>query len=117
MARYEHLPLFKSVYDFSLYFYKLSKNFPRDYRYGLAQEIRDMVDDLIKQIITINNMKSKTKYFRKAELTIEIIKIKLRLLKDMEVMGLKSYEYTFKSLFSISKQLNNWKAWSLEGRS
>lgn len=34
MARYQHLPLFKSVYDLNLYFFKLSRGFPKDFKYG-----------------------------------------------------------------------------------
>ena len=39
MARYDHLPIYKSIYDLNLYFFKLAKGFPKDYKYGLAKEI------------------------------------------------------------------------------
>ena len=115
MARYDHLPVYQNVYDLNLYFFKLSRGFPKDYKYGLAQEIRSLLTELIDQIIIANNSEDKTKPLRAAILIIERIKIKERLLHDLKVMSIKSYEYFSTQLIEVSKQIEKWFIWAKKG--
>jgi len=117
MARYEHLPLFKDVYDFNLYFFKLSRGFPKDFKYGLGQEIREQTTCLLDQIVLANDSTDKEPYLKKAVSCIETIKVKIRMLKDLEILNMTSYNFTSVSLMKISKQINAWKTWSEKGRS
>jgi len=112
MARYEHLPLFKDVYDFNLHFFKLSRGFPKDIKYGLGQEVKEQTSALMDQIIIANDNTDKKQYLKKAESCIEVIKIKIRMLKDLEALNLKSYNFIFAWLVKISKQITAWKSWS-----
>jgi len=93
MARYDHLPIYKSVYELNLYFYRLSRGFAKDIKYGLAQEIRDLLENLADQIVISNNSKDKAIILEEAELLVERIKFKNRMLKDVNAESLKSYEY------------------------
>ena len=60
MARYEHLPLYRSVYDLNLYFFRLARGFPEDYKYGLAQDIGGLLTSLIDRVVKANNNKDET---------------------------------------------------------
>ena len=93
MARYDHLPIYKSVYELNLYFYRLSRGFAKDIKYGLAQEIRDLLENLADKIVISNNSKDKAIILEEAELLVERIKFKNRMLKDVNAESLKSYEY------------------------
>lgn len=115
MARYEHLPLYKLIYDFILYFFKLSDNFSKGYKYGFANEVRDSLLRLLEIVIIANNNTNKVENLKNAEIELEKIKIKIRLLKDLKLIGLKSYCYCAKQLISIGKQLYAWKNWSQKG--
>lgn len=112
MARYDHLPVYQSIYNINLYFFKLSRGFPKDYKYCLAQEIKALLTELLDCIIIANNQSEKTDTLKKAILIIERIKIKERLLHDLKVMNMKSYEYFSRELIEISKQLEKWLGWS-----
>ncbi len=112
MAQYEHLPLFKDAYNFKLYFVKLSRGFPKDFKYGLATEIRKLSLEIIDNIILANNHFDKKEYLKKISILIERIKIKVRILKDLDVIKTSSYKFIFESLLKISKQTNAWKNWS-----
>jgi len=116
MARYEHLPLFKDVYDFNLHFFKLSRGFPKDIKYGLGLEVKEQTSLLLEQVIVANNNADKKEYLKKAERCIEVIKIKTRMLKDLEVLSVKSYSFIIGWLINISKQVTAWKAWSEKER-
>src|SRR3972149_8821915 len=93
MARYEHLPLYKLIYDFIVYFFKLSRGFPKDFKYGLAVELEGNLTQLLDKIIIANNLKDKDKTLKQAEIILEQIKLKIRLLKDLGIINLKSYEF------------------------
>lgn len=112
MARYEHLPLFKKAYDFKLYFVKLSRGFPKDFKYGLGLEIRKLIAAIIDNIILANNNIDKKEYLNKVLLFIEQIKIKVRLLKDLGVIKTSSYKHIFEQLVGISKDTTAWKNWA-----
>jgi len=117
MARYEHLQLYKEVYDYVVYFYKLSKGFSKDIKYGLATDLNKNNICLLEKIIVANKEQNKTSRLEEAEILVEIIKIKQRILKDIGSINLKSYEYIFSKLIVISKQIVSWKNWSEKGRS
>ena len=115
MARYDHLPVYQSIYNINLYFFKLSRGFPKDYKYCLAQEIKALLTELLDCIIIANSQSEKAEILKKAILIIERIKIKERLLHDLKVMNMKSYEYFSRELIEISKQLEKWLGWSENG--
>lgn len=112
MAQYEHLPLFKNAYDFKLYFVKLSRGFPKDFKYGLAVEIRKLCLEVIDNIVLANSHTDKAEYLENILAIIERIKVKVRLLKDLEVIKMSSYKYISESLVEISKQTTAWKNWA-----
>jgi len=114
MSCYEHLPLFENAYEFDLYFVKLSRGFPKDYKYGIAVEIRELCLKVIDNIILANRSTDKAKYLDKVVSALDRIKVKVRILKDLEVIGLKSYEYISKKLGEIARQTNAWQKWSLK---
>jgi hypothetical protein len=112
MARYDHLRVYQNTYDLNLYFFKLSRGFSKDFKYGLAGEVKSLLSELLDQIVIANNSQDKTVVLQKASLTVERIKIKSRMLHDLKVMNLKSYEYFSRQLIEISKQLEKWYAWA-----
>lgn len=114
MARYEHLLVFKDTYELNLYFFNLSRGFPKDFKYGIGIEIRSLLTELLDAIVIANSAKDKRPILKKASLTIERIRFKIRLIKDLKVMKVKSYEYFSKLLINVSKQIQKWHGWSEE---
>jgi hypothetical protein len=112
MSRYEHLPLFKKTYEFNLYFVRLSRGFPKDFKYGMAAEIRELCLKIIDNIVLANNNVNKAEYLENILSVIERIKVKIRLLKDLKVIKTCSYKYSFEILIDLSKQTTAWKNWS-----
>lgn len=111
MARYEHLKVFKEAYDLLVYFYKISRGFPKEVKYGLALEIHNKTSTLISLIVANNNQTDK-RLFAEILMLLEDIKIKVRLLKDLNIISQKRYEHLSKKLVSISKQTVAWQKWS-----
>ena len=116
MARYEHLPIYKSIYDLNLYFFKLSRGFPKDFKYGLAAEIKALLTELLDKIIIANNSQDKTAVLKEGEILVERIKFKNRLLHDLGVTNNRGYEFFIRQLVDISKQIEKWGLWAEKGR-
>lgn len=112
MARYEHLPIYKSVYDLNLYFFKLARGFAKEYKYGLAQEITQLLTKLFDTIVEANNMNDKVVTLKAGLVIVERLKFKARLLHDLNVMSLKSNQYFSMQLVDISRQFEKWLSWS-----
>ncbi len=112
MARYDHLTVYQSTYKLSLYFFKLSRGFPKDFKYGLAEEIKFLLTTLIDQIVIANNSINRVETLQEATIIIERIKIKARMLHDLNIISIKSYEYFFGQLIDISKQIEKWANWA-----
>ena len=104
-----------SVYDLILYFYKLSKRLPKDVKYGLAQEVRENLTEILDKIVIANNITYKEKILFEGEILIGRIKLKIRILKELNSISLKSYEFISRSLVDISKQISAWRKWAKKG--
>ena len=70
-------------------------------------------------MVITNNSDNQTKIIilTSAETLIERIKLKVRLLKDLNAMNTKSYEYFSRELIDSSKQVSAWKKWAEASRS
>lgn len=112
MARYEHLPVYKSIYDINLYFFKLARGFPKDYKYGLACEIEKLLTELLDKTVEANNEENKSNKLKEGLTLVERIKFKARLLHDLKVMKMSSYKCFSEQLIQISKQFEKWLNWS-----
>ncbi len=115
MARYEHLPIYKSVYDLNIYFFQLARGFPKDYKYGLAMQIEQLLNSMLDVVIEANSSLNKTLLLKDGFMLVEKVKFKARMLKDLKVMSLKSYQHFFTQLVDISKQFEKWCQWSEKG--
>ena len=41
MARYKHLPIYKVTYDLLMQITKITRSFPKDFKYSLAATLRE----------------------------------------------------------------------------
>ena len=59
MARYEHLPIYKSALDLTIYFEKIVKNFSRYNKYTLGADLRNKSREIACQVMRANAMANK----------------------------------------------------------
>jgi hypothetical protein len=64
MALYYDLPVFKDVYKLTLLLYSLTKDFSKEYKYTLGQDLKKDVMVLMRSIYRANKAQNKTKYLR-----------------------------------------------------
>ena len=89
MALYYDLRVFKDVYQLILKILEYTKDFPREYKYTLGQDMKRDAIVLVRSIYRANKAKSKTEYLEKFLDDFEILKLEIRLCVDMKILSIK----------------------------
>ncbi len=108
MALYDELPVFKASYDLLINVFKLTANFTREFKYTIGERIKNETLELIILVYRANTVKSKTETIQKAREQIEMIRLLIRVLKDLHQISLKSFVIINKQIENVSKQLTGW---------
>ena len=105
---YENLPVYKAAYDLLLFTFKLNRNFQKEYRYTLGENIKNELVSLLLCIYNANALREKEALLKQAAQHVVAIKIQFRLLADLKQISLKQYANAALQIESISKQLSAW---------
>ncbi|RLJ22917.1 23S rRNA-intervening sequence protein [Chryseobacterium sp. 7] len=108
MALYDQLPVYKISYDLLLQLYHISKNMERDYKFTLGEKIKNESTELIIHIYKANTKAQKIELLEKAKSNIEVIRLLLRIYKDLKQISLKDFIEVSEKIESTSKQINAW---------
>ena len=109
MALYSHLPVYKASYDLLLEIFNFTKNLPREYRYTTGEEIKKKNMEMVINIYRANRSYSKEDIILAAIENLEIIRLHLRVLKDLKQISLKKFIQINEKVENVSKQLTAWK--------
>src|SRR3989339_1779556 len=96
------------IYDFLLYLIQQVSKFPKNQRYNLGERIENLALDVFEGIVEALYRKEKTQTLQRANLSLEKIRILLRLSKDLELINLHRYEVMTKMLHEIGIELGGW---------
>jgi len=108
MAIYTCLPVYKVSYDLLLEIFKFTKNLSREYRYTLGEDIKKETIELIINVYRANKSYSKKEFIQGARENTEIIRLLIRISKDLKLVSLKRFVGLNEKIESISKQLAAW---------
>ena len=84
MALYYYLPVYKTSYDLLLAIFQLTKNFGREYKYTIGQDLKNVTTEMILNIYRANSQSTKKEIIQKGRENLEIIRLYVRLLKDLQ---------------------------------
>ncbi|MGE4444127.1 MAG: four helix bundle protein [Candidatus Altimarinota bacterium] len=108
MAIYENLPVYKTSYDLIILVFQTIKLFPKEYKYSLGDKIKNETIDLISNIYKANLVKDKKEIIENARGNIEIVRLYIRISKDLKIINLSKFIDLNLLIESISKQLFAW---------
>ena len=109
MTTYDNLPVYKTSYDLLVEIFKFVKTFSREYKYTLWESIKNETIKMITNIYKANWDFEKRKYnIFLARENIEVVRLYLRLTKDLKQIDLKTFMFLNLNIESISKQLSFW---------
>lgn len=106
---YDNLPVYKVSYDLLQKLFVVVHNFRKEYKYTIGEIIKKEVIDLIIAIYRANSHKEKQQYLEKARAHIEVVRLLVRLVKDLREIDLKEFVLINQMIESISKQLTAWE--------
>lgn len=115
MAIYNHLPVYKASYDIVLEIFGAVKEFDREYKYTLGENIKKEAIEMITNIYRANVSFDKAQHIQKAREGVEIIRMFFRLAKDLKQVSLKKFVDTNEKVENVSKQLTAWGKYQNKG--
>jgi len=108
MALCYDLPVYKDTYQLALKIFEYTKDFSREYKYSLGQDMKRDALLLVRSIYRINKAEKKEKHLEAFLDDFELLKLEIRLAAEMKVFSLKK-QATLNSLMEeIGKQITGW---------
>lgn len=117
MALHSQLPVYKASYDLLVHIFEQVKNFNRDYKYTLGERLQNEALDLITQIYRANGEQQKLPFLESAINNVELLKLYLRLSKDLRLINIPHFADLTQKLDGVSKQLTGWHKYQLNKKS
>jgi len=109
MALYNQLPVYKSSYDLLVHIFKYSKHFTKEYKYTIGESLKKETVEMIANIYRANSRKEKSELIQNARENVEVIRLYLRLIKDLQQINIRTFVSLNEMIESVSKQLTAWK--------
>ncbi|MDK2899372.1 MAG: hypothetical protein PWQ10_559 [Patescibacteria group bacterium] len=114
MSTYYNLPVYKQSYDLFIDVFKLTKEFNREYKYTIGEELKKEMVAIIINTYRANDSEYRLKYIVSARENIEVIRLLIRLLKDLKQITVASIAKLNLAIEELSKQLTAWGSFSKE---
>lgn len=109
MALTEQLPVYRDVYRLILLVFQYTKNFPREYKYTLGQDMKRDAITLVRSIYRANRSAEKRVWLEEFLDNYEILKLELRLAVDLHLITVKHLAEMSERMEVIGKQVTAWK--------
>ncbi|OGU54369.1 MAG: hypothetical protein A2V66_02275, partial [Ignavibacteria bacterium RBG_13_36_8] len=105
MGLTNELPVYKASYDLLLAVFKLTKNFKREFKYTIGESLKKEMIELITLIYRANTKIEKKNVLQEARERIEVVRLFVRLLKDLHQISIKQQVHLNVHIENVSKQL------------
>ena len=109
MALYSDLPVYKSTYDLLVAIFSFTKDFNKVYKYTVGESLKKETIELLTLIYRSNVKRDKKDVLQEARERIEVIRLFIRLMKDMQQISIKQFVQINTSVENVSKQLTGWQ--------
>lgn len=107
----EDLPVYRLAYDLTVHVVTCTKNFPKDYKYGLGDKLKNECFVAVVLIFRANSAyigQNRLKAIADCLERIKTVEMILRLSKDLQLISVKQYSNAIELTHQIGKQLWGW---------
>jgi four helix bundle protein len=114
VALYYELPVYKLGYDLLIRTYEKTSSFSREYKYTLGERLKEQSTEMLINIYKANKNKKETRgqYIDQAIQNLEVVRLLLRLCKDLKTIGMKGFVALNMQVEELSKQLASWQKYT-----
>ena len=118
MALFSELPVYKLAYDLLISIYRRTSTFTREYKYTIGERLKNETLELLINIYKANKSKkdSRVQYIESARKHVEVLRLLLRVVKDLKVIGIKGFVALNVQVEELSKQLVSWQKYTAGAR-
>ena len=109
MALYYELPVYKDTYKLILMIFEYTKDFSREYKYTLGQDMKRDALQLIRSIYRANKSANKKEHLDTFIDDFELLKLEIRLATDMKILPAGKQAELSILMDSIGKQITGWR--------
>jgi len=109
MALYYDLPIYRDTYQLILKIFEVTKDFPKEYKYSLGQDMKRDALQLVRSIYRANKSTAKAAHLETFLDEFELLKLEIRLCTDMKVLSFKKQAELSVLMDSIGKQVTGWR--------
>ena len=109
MALYYELPVYRDVYKLILMIFESTKDFSKEYKYTLGQDMKRDALQLVRNIYRANKSTNKKEYLEAFLDDFELLKLEIRLCADMKVLPIKKQAALALLMDTIGKQITGWR--------
>jgi len=109
MSSFQELPVYKTSYDLLLEIFKFTKEFGKDYKYTVGESLKKETMELMMLIFRANTRKDKYAVLQEARERIEVIRLLVRVMKDLHQISLKTFVQVNQHIEDVSRQLTGWQ--------
>ena len=108
MALYYDLPVYRDTYKLILKIFEYTKDFPKDYKFTLGQDMKRDALHLVRSIYRANKSVQKKEHLDDFMDDFELIKLEIHLCTDMKVLPIRKQAELSLLMDSIGKQITGW---------
>lgn len=103
-------PIFSRTYDFILWLLPEAGKFPRIHRFGLGERVVRQALDFQETLVQAGlSKKDRAHLLDQADTQLSVLRLNLRLCRDLELIKLTQYEHVARMLTEIGNLLGGWK--------
>ena len=109
MWQYYELLVYKATYDLLLSIFQFTRDFNREYKYTVGERLKKETIELLTLIYRANSKYQKAEKLQTAREQIEVIRLLIRLMKDMKQISLGKLVKINVVVENVPKQLTGWQ--------
>jgi hypothetical protein len=104
------IPIFQKVYELYKLLYQYVASFPKKDRYTLGQRVENSLLDFMESVILASQLPKTDKLpvLQKASIKLDVLKVFIRLCKDLKILDNKKYLILESQIQEIGRMLGGW---------
>ncbi len=102
--------IYTKTYDLLVWLIPLTQKFPKDQRFVLAKRVQDTTLDLYELLVQARRTKppdKKREVLADADLKVELLRLYVRLCKDLKLVSIPQYEQGARAVDEIGRLLGD----------
>jgi len=111
----KNFTLYHKIYQLIKIMYKTVKNFPKEHKYSLGNEMIGLAWECLDLTILVNNLPNEQKKIKIENLSVVFDKLKMRLRMGQEINLLSVGQFSHINegyLLEIGKEIGGWLKWA-----